>query len=362
MKESIHKYFKLGTLQWMSFPNSAPLDALTAIARDDFFDAVEIKSYGTEKEQAKAILDQSHLTVAFGAHPMQLKDKLNPNALDESERQKAEDALKGAIDEAAYLGATAMAFLAGHWEEATKEQAYAQLVKTTNALCDYAAEKGLGVELEVFDYDVDKAALIGPAPLAARFAADVCSRHKNFGLIVDLIPLQTLYLQDIKRMPRLGHTEKFILIPQFGLTIHDAGIILTHLPVKAVRQLMNPHQFPLGIKLFLIYRAAGQDMTSIIFHIILILKLRQRRYQHHVRFRTVQKALYRFPLKNQVRLQQQEIVLPNHPTGVIQRVHAVRFRITGTVTTFDLRIRRLQGFIRFFAVARPKDNTSDAAI
>ena len=186
MKESIHKYFKLGTLQWMSFPNSAPLDALTAIARDDFFDAVEIKSYGAEKEQAKAILDQSHLTVCFGAHPMQLKDKLNPNALDESERQKAEDALKGAIDEAAYLGATAMAFLAGHWEEATKEQAYAQLVKTTNALCDYAAEKGLGVELEVFDYDVDKAALIGPAPLAARFAADVCSRHKNFGLIVDL--------------------------------------------------------------------------------------------------------------------------------------------------------------------------------
>ena len=131
-------------------------------------------------------MDQSHLTVAFGAHPMQLKDKLNPNALNEAERQKAEDALKGAIDEAAYLGATAMAFLAGHWDEATKEQAYAQLVKTTNALCDYAAEKGLGVELEVFDYDVDKAALIGPAPLAARFAADVCSRHKNFGLIVDL--------------------------------------------------------------------------------------------------------------------------------------------------------------------------------
>lgn len=106
MKESIHKYFKLGTLQWMSFPNSAPLDALTAIARDDFFDAVEIKSYGAEKEQAKAILDQSHLTVAFGAHPMQLKDKLNPNALDESERQKAEDALKGAIDDLSHIPIT----------------------------------------------------------------------------------------------------------------------------------------------------------------------------------------------------------------------------------------------------------------
>ena len=66
MKESIHKYFKLGTLQWMSFPNSAPLDALTAIARDDFFDAVEIKSYGAEKEQAKAILEAAGLLSGFG--------------------------------------------------------------------------------------------------------------------------------------------------------------------------------------------------------------------------------------------------------------------------------------------------------
>ena len=93
MKESIHKYFKLGTLQWMSFPNSAPLDALTAIARDDFFDAVEIKSYGAEKEQAKAILDQSHLTVAFGAHPMQLKDKLPTMTEDEQIKLLATDGM-----------------------------------------------------------------------------------------------------------------------------------------------------------------------------------------------------------------------------------------------------------------------------
>ena len=46
MKESIHKYFKVGTIQWMSFPNSAPLDSLLAIARDDYFDAVELTGYG----------------------------------------------------------------------------------------------------------------------------------------------------------------------------------------------------------------------------------------------------------------------------------------------------------------------------
>ena len=50
MKESIHKYFKVGTIQWMSFPNSAPLDSLLAIARDDYFDAVELTGYGADRD------------------------------------------------------------------------------------------------------------------------------------------------------------------------------------------------------------------------------------------------------------------------------------------------------------------------
>ena len=193
MKESIHKYFKVGTIQWMSFPNSAPLDSLLAIARDDYFDAVELTGYGADRDKAKAILDQSHLTVCFGAHPIELKNKLNPNALDETERQKAEDVLKQTIDEAEYLGSKGVTFLAGHWQEDTKEQAYAQLLKTTRALCDYAAEKNMMVEMEVFDFDMDKAALIGPAPLAARFAADMRMTHNNFGLVVDLSHFPTTY-------------------------------------------------------------------------------------------------------------------------------------------------------------------------
>ena len=66
------------------------------------------------------------------------------------------------MDEAEYLGARGIAFLAGKWAPETKDQAYAQLLKTTRAVCDYAAAKGMNVELEVFDYDMDKAALIGP--------------------------------------------------------------------------------------------------------------------------------------------------------------------------------------------------------
>lgn len=49
------------------------------------------------------------------------------------------------------------------------------------------------VELEVFDFDMDKAALIGPAPYAARFAADMRTTHNNFGLLVDLSHFPTTY-------------------------------------------------------------------------------------------------------------------------------------------------------------------------
>jgi sugar phosphate isomerase/epimerase len=47
------------------------------------------------------------------------------------------------------------------------------------------------VALEVFDYDVDKKSLIGPANLALRYAKEVREEHAHFGLMVDLshIPL-----------------------------------------------------------------------------------------------------------------------------------------------------------------------------
>lgn len=193
MKESIHKYFQVGIIQWMSYPAGAPMDTLKAICQDDFFDAIELKGYGEKNAEAKALLEQSHLKVCYGAQPRLLGPKLNPNAIEEAERKKAEATLLEAIDEAEYLGAKGIAFLAGKWDPETKDQAYAQLLKTTRALCGYAAQKGMYVELEVFDFDMDKAALIGPAPYAARFAADMRTTHSNFGLLVDLSHFPTTY-------------------------------------------------------------------------------------------------------------------------------------------------------------------------
>lgn len=195
MKESIHKYFQVGTIRWMSFPRMGVVESVRKIAADDYFDAIEITQCKDQQERdaVKRLLEQSHLKVCYGAQPRLLGPKLNPNDLDETGRLAAEATLLEAIDEAEYLGAGGIAFLAGRWEEATKEQSYQQLLKTTRKLCDYAAEKHMMVELEVFDFDMDKAALIGPAPYAARFAADMRISHHNFGLLVDLSHFPTTY-------------------------------------------------------------------------------------------------------------------------------------------------------------------------
>ncbi len=195
MKESIHTYFQIGTIQWMSHPKREVLQSIRDIAADDYFDAIEVRHFEDDRirEEARRILEQSHLKVCYGAQPTLLSRKLNPNDTDEEGRRCAEEALIAAVDEAEYLGAKGIAFLAGKWTEETKEEAFGQLVKTTVNVCKYAARKNMVVNLEVFDYNMDKAALIGPAPYAAKFAAEVRCRCSNFGLLVDLSHFPTTY-------------------------------------------------------------------------------------------------------------------------------------------------------------------------
>ena len=105
MRTSIHNYFQVGTIRWMSFPRLDALEAATKIARDDYFDAIEITKCATdeEREALKHILETSHLKVCYGAQPRLLGPKLNPNDIDEEGRKKAEETLIEAVDEAQYL-------------------------------------------------------------------------------------------------------------------------------------------------------------------------------------------------------------------------------------------------------------------
>jgi sugar phosphate isomerase/epimerase len=172
------------------------LDTIKLIACDDYFSAIEvswIKDDDVRKKVGK-LLDTSRMFVGYGAQPRLLTSGLNINDLNEEGRLKALVTLKEGIDEAYEIGAKGFAFLSGRYEEETKEEAYHALVSSTMELCEYAKSKGdLNVILEVFDYDIDKKSLIGPAPLAKRFAEDIRKVHDNFGLMVDSSHIPMLY-------------------------------------------------------------------------------------------------------------------------------------------------------------------------
>lgn len=199
MNESLHKYMKVGLVHFMAYPATIKgegpvLETVRKIALDDYFTAIEITTVKDkeERKKVKQILDSAHMTVGFGAQPRLLTTGMNINDLNEENRQKALANLKEGVDEAYEMGAVGFAFLSGKYEEATKEESYKALVKSTKEICAYVKSKGsLRVALEVFDYDVDKKSLVGPAPLALRYAKEVREEYDNFGLMVDLshIPL-----------------------------------------------------------------------------------------------------------------------------------------------------------------------------
>jgi sugar phosphate isomerase/epimerase len=158
----------------------------------------------------------SKLAIGYGAQPRLLTTGLNINDLNEEGRCKAVATLKEGIDEAYEIGAEGFAYLSGKYAEETKEDSYAALLTSTRELCAYAASKGsMPVNLEVFDYDIDKKSLIGPTELARRFAREVRKDHGNFGLLVDLSHIPMYYesaeqsilpIRDLIRHVHIGNT------------------------------------------------------------------------------------------------------------------------------------------------------------
>lgn len=193
MKESIYSYMKLGTIAFMSFPavmkgEGPMLEVIKKLAADPYFTAVEcswIKDPDI-RAQAAGLLRESGMTVCYGAQPRFLTTGLNINDLNEDGRLQALESLKEGLQEAQELGSKGIAFLSGKYEESTKEQSYAALVKSTKEICRLAQERDMKVELEVFDYDVDKKSLIGPTMYAKRFAEEIRREYSNFGLLIDL--------------------------------------------------------------------------------------------------------------------------------------------------------------------------------
>ena len=217
MNEPLCKYMKVGLIHFMAYPSTIRgegpiLETIRKIAVDDYFTAIEITTIKDKevRTQVKKMLDSSHMRIAYGGQPRLLTTGLNINDLNEEGRQKALENLKEGIDEAYEIGASGFAFLSGKYTDDKKEESYQALVNSTKELCTYAANKGnMKIALEVFDYDIDKKSLIGPAPLALRFAKEIRAKHDNFGLMVDL-----------SHIPMIHETIEESLLPIKDYIIH----------------------------------------------------------------------------------------------------------------------------------------------
>ena len=201
MNEPMRKYMRVGIVNFMAYPATIKgegpiLDATRAICRDDYFDVIEVTwmKDAEVRKQVRKMVETAGVTLTYGSQPRMLTTGQNINDLDDAKRKVALDSLKAGIDEAYELGAKGFAFLSGKYEEATKEKSFAALLDSTSQLCEHAAAKGdMPVLLEVFDYDFDKKSIIGPAPLARKFADLMKCKHPNFGLMVDLSHIAQLH-------------------------------------------------------------------------------------------------------------------------------------------------------------------------
>jgi len=209
---------KVGLIHFMAYPQvmkgEGPiLETLQKIAEDDFFTAVEVSWMNDAqiRQKAKKLLEVSHLTVAYGAQPRLLVKKLDLNSLDEAERREAINEVKDAVDEAYEIGAKGLAFLSGKDPGVDeRKQALKLLISSIKEICGYAKSKGdLGITLEVFDQDIDKKCLIGPAKDARIVAEEVRREFDNFGLMVDL-----------SHLPLLKETPKQAILPVKDYLVH----------------------------------------------------------------------------------------------------------------------------------------------
>lgn len=194
MNIPLHHCLRPGIVQFMAFPATMKgegplLDSYRAILADDYFEVIEvswIKDPETRR-QARTLLESAGIEAKYATQPRLLSQKLDLNAADPALRARAVAEVKAGIDEALELGLRDVALLSGgDVDPDRRAQAMTWLVESLSEICSYADARGVTIALEVFDRDIDKKCLVGPAPLARELAERVKQRHANFGLLVDL--------------------------------------------------------------------------------------------------------------------------------------------------------------------------------
>ncbi len=189
MIHDIHNYCTVGIVHGMAYPESGSseegyLKTLKKLLEDDYFELIEIGQLPFDRLEKVVpdLIRSAHCSFSYSGHSRLFKNKLNPNALDKSERSKAVAELKKGVDDAKKWGANEFQFLSRTYDEKKIHEHILVLAESTRDVCSHAYP--MPVTLEVFDWNIDKCSLLGPVNRVVEFLSLV-SDVENFGIMVD---------------------------------------------------------------------------------------------------------------------------------------------------------------------------------
>lgn len=229
MQEPWQKYMQIGVVHPMLYPECLAgegplLSTLREICFDPFFEAVDVGVMFDSRQRAEcaALLRDCRLTVTFACQPIQLLQGLDVNHPDPAVRRRAVEVLVGLIPQAVELGAHRLAVMSGKNVAPERRAAAVDwLLDSLRRICKAAREQaGLPVVLEIFDYDVDKKALVGPSRMAAEIATEIRRDFPQFGLLHDQSHIYLCHEEPARHLPLL---REHLVAMHLGSSVSRSG-------------------------------------------------------------------------------------------------------------------------------------------
>lgn len=227
MKDPWQSHLQLGVVHFMAFPeclagDGPQLETLREICYDPFFEAVDVGPIhdAAQRRECAALLRDCQLQVTFACQPVQLRLGLDLNAADRAARQQASETILGLLEQARELGAGRIALMSGkNVPPAERPGAVDCLINELCRICRAARDRvGLPVLLEVFDYDMDKKALVGPCRTAAAVAQAVRREFPDFGLLHDLSHIYLCHEDPARHFPLI---REYLVGMHMGSSVSD---------------------------------------------------------------------------------------------------------------------------------------------
>lgn len=225
MKEPWQPYLQLGVVHPMAFPEclggeGPQVETLREICHDPFFEAVDVVPMvnAEVRRQCGALLRDCQMTVTLACQPVLLRQNLDLNAADREQRLHAVTTVLACLEQGSALGASRVAVMSGQNVPASEQAAALdRLLDSLRRICLAArARVGLPVVLEIFDYDMDKKALVGTCATAAAVARAMRDDFPDFGLLHDLSHIYLCHEEPARHFPLL---REFLVAIHMGNSV-----------------------------------------------------------------------------------------------------------------------------------------------